>query len=117
VDLEGAEGLAPPPFLILVKRNISDPKYLNFWLFLSGGPPSPERPPPLEISGSVTGVPRGGSVQLLNVQSIATKNYLGPPPLWNILNPMENVCMISHTSTKGQRECKPPFPIHQMMGI
>jgi hypothetical protein len=22
----------------------------------------------------------GGSVQLLNVQSIATKNYLGPPP-------------------------------------
>jgi hypothetical protein len=42
--------------LIFVKLEISNPKYLNFLLFLNGGPPSPERPPPLlfEISGSAT---------------------------------------------------------------
>jgi predicted nucleic acid-binding protein len=34
---------------------MSDPKYLNFLLFLIGGPLS-EAPPPFEISGSATGM-------------------------------------------------------------
>ena len=46
--------------LILVNCKFSEPKYLDFRLFLRGAlHPSPERPLFIEISGSATGVPRG----------------------------------------------------------
>jgi hypothetical protein len=43
-DLEGAQ---PEIYhIILIKLKISDPKYLIFGVFLKGGFPSPEPPPP-----------------------------------------------------------------------
>ena len=68
-DLEGGWEPGPFPFfpeiyhLILVNCKVSEPKYLNFWLFLRGAiPPLRSAPFFIEISGSATGVPGGGDL-------------------------------------------------------